>query len=252
MSIFNLLIGAGASAFNFNKTISSNTIDYNLYNDMITNGWNGISAVSASVTINGGVYVYASTTSTYAFNIGSFPTGSVINVVNNGVIAGRGGSGGAGSNGSQAAGQGLAAGPALYTASSVTITNNGIIGGGGGGGGGGGACVAKGSVGGSGGGGGIVFGPAGAGSNYLVSAPAGTAGTLTALGPGGASASNGNRVGGAGGDGGSYGSAGSTGGNGNTGTTFNLGAAGGAAGACVVGNSYITWSATGTRYGAIS
>ena len=61
-----------------------------------------------------------------------------------------------------------------------------------------------------------------------------------------------------GGDGGaSYANGGSAGAtatnssnNGGTGTT-QAGAAGGAAGDAVNGNSYITWVATGTRYGAI-
>ena len=57
---------------------------------------------------------------------------------------------------------------------------------------------------------------------------------------------------GGGGNGGGWGAGGSTGttGNGNRHNTASGG--GGAAGYCISGNSYISWVATGTRYGAIS
>ena len=42
MSIYNVMLGYGSFGFNFLRTISTNTADYNLYNDMIANGWNGI------------------------------------------------------------------------------------------------------------------------------------------------------------------------------------------------------------------
>jgi hypothetical protein len=101
------------------------------------------------------------------------------------------------------------------------------------------------SVGGSGGGGGAgnpsvgVGGAAGGGGNY--SGSAGAAGSASAGGAGGVSTGTGFR----GGNGGAIGQAGATGSGGS------YWAGGGGAGRYIVGNSLVTWEATGTRIGAV-
>ena len=123
-----------SSGFTFTQTISSNTTNYNLKSAAITAGWDQAQALSATVTINNGIYVYSTSTGTYAFDTGStFPAGTTLTLINNGIIQGCGGTGGAG-NGNA----GVAGGPAFIARHAITVTNNGTIGGGGGGGGGGG------------------------------------------------------------------------------------------------------------------
>lgn len=100
------------------------------------------------------------------------------------------------------------------------------------------------SVGGSGGGGGAgrapgVAGAAGGGGNYAGSA--GQAGSFTAGGAGGVSTGTGF----SGGAGGALGTAGLTGSGGS------YWAGGGGAGRYIVGNTLVTWEATGTRIGAV-
>ena len=134
-----------ASTFTFSPTIASNTTNYNLKSAAIAAGWNQTSPLNATVTINGGVYVYSTSTGAYAFQTGAtFPAGTVLRLINNGIILGMGGGGGIGgawnspgSNLPTANSVGAAGGPALLAQQAIQITNNGIIGGGGGGGGGG-------------------------------------------------------------------------------------------------------------------
>ena len=130
-----------AAAFNFSPTIAANTTNYNLKSAAIAAGWNQVLPLNATVTINSGVYVYSTSTGAYAFQTGvTFPAGSVLRLINNGIILGMGG------NGSSAriyatTNLGTApttGGPALLVQQAITITNNGVIGGGGGGGGSGG------------------------------------------------------------------------------------------------------------------
>jgi hypothetical protein len=136
-----------SNALTINLTISSNTANYNLRSAAIAAGWNGTTVpVIINCTINSGVYVYATSTGSYAFDTGTgYPSSGVtLNLTNNGTILGMGGSGGGGGNGSftQAPGTGIAGsvgGPALLLQKAISITNNGTISGGGGGGGGGGA-----------------------------------------------------------------------------------------------------------------
>jgi hypothetical protein len=220
-------------------------------------GWDGSSPVQAVVAA--GTMLGSSSTSAYAVTIqGSFPGG--VQLVNNGTISGAGGAGGTQAKGvAPTSTAGGAGGPALYVGVAATVTNAGTLAGGGGGGGGGGTGATW--MGGEGGGGqGYSGGAAGPSGDYV-----GNAGTATASGAGsptkgssagGASASagvvggtgaNGSSAnGGGGGGGGGWGAAGGTGGSSQT-----TGAAGGAGGAAVVGNAYVTWTATGTRYGAI-
>jgi len=128
--------------FRFNDTLTVNTADYNLKAKALEAGWDGIRPIIASVTVNSGVILYASTTSSYAFRVGSdipytFPANSSLRLVNNGYIIGKGGAGGAG-------GAGAGSSSLTFTSSSeqsltvpagVTSINFQIIGGGGGGGG---------------------------------------------------------------------------------------------------------------------
>jgi hypothetical protein len=127
-----------------NLVISSDTADINLRNTAIANGWDTVTPLILTVTINSGVYVYSSSTATPAMQTGSsYPFGSSISIINNGYIVGKGGAGGAGkdlaSNAASGAagGAGGAGGAAFVASAPVSITNNGTIGGGGGGGGGG-------------------------------------------------------------------------------------------------------------------
>lgn len=261
----------------FSTTITTNQVDLDLRAYAVTAGWNESS--SLEVTIDTGVVCSASTTSAYGVTIsGSFPGG--VTLINNGYILGRGGNGGGGYVGYLGTSGGLpggGGGPALSVSSLVTIDNtNGTIGGGGGGGSGGGAAVAygyniPGSAGGGGGGGGrsnagynSSGGAAGiannAGSRSVYGNP-GNGGTYNAAGTGGAykfkytDLSGQYARGGFGGNGGDWGASGNAGANGfvytGGGATSAAGAAGGG-GSAVVGNSNITWTATGTRYGAIS
>lgn len=235
-----------------NITISANTSNYTLNTAKVT----GYSAgkTDVTLTINSGVFVSSSSTGSYAFIVdNSWTTGDTITIVNNGTIVGRGGDGGSGANCGSSS-PGANAGPALYVQRATTINNtSGRIAGGGGGGGSGSTyylcyeCPGKSpppcSCGGiaypgGGGGGGIGVSSGGAGGLCAQITSGGGAGTLTSAGGGG---SQGSSYGGPGAAGGGYGSAGGS-----------AGAAGGAAGAAVVGNSNITWTATGTRNGSIS
>jgi len=209
-------------------TYTSNTADASLNVNSISGYSAGNSQIT--VTVNSGIYLYATSTSSYGLNLSGGTTGDTLTLVNNGYIAGRGGNGGA--NSTQNADTG---GPALNIGTGINITINNTnssayIGGGGGGGcgfqtgGGGGAGGGNGgsysgsyncdpiSAGGGGGGnpgsaggnGGIAYGPlfrglyAGGGGGRIFPGSGGTGG----IGGGGA--------GGAGeGDGGSANNAGS-------------------------------------------
>jgi hypothetical protein len=258
--------------------ISHSTNNFNLWNYLIGNGLAaaGVPA-SLNVTIAGGVIIGSSSTSVPAFDAGAFPSGSTVQITNNGTIAGAGGTAGNGAlcavgivTGTPAT-SGGPGGPALRTLVPLTLANSGgIWGGGGGGGGGAGArAVPSGdsssvppSVGGGGGGGGagLAFGGGGAagGSGTL-----GSAGSLSLGGTGGAGQSasfgGGTLFGGSGGSGGGPGLAGSSGGSpgGNTAGNFTIStcqpaAAGGAAGSAVTGNSFITWTTVGDQRGPLN
>lgn len=271
----------------FAFTISANQTNANLASLATAAGWNGTSKLIA--TINSGVYISSNSTGTPALTVsGSFPGG--VQLINNGTIVGMGGAGAAGSTSSGNA-AGSAGGTALSVSSAITITNNGTIAGGGGGGGAGGAAQTNGwysqygTAGGGGGGGGrssyaansaggaaSVF-PQNISGNVVRYSAAGGAGTSSAAGSGGQGATtvyeysdkSGIRYtyayGGTGGSGGGWGAAGTTGA---AATTYYGGSplpvpsirfnpsSGGAGGNAVSGNANISWSATGTRYGAIT
>lgn len=214
--------------FVFAPTISSDVSNYNLRSAAVAAGWNQTAPLIATVTINSGIVVSATATGNYAFDTGiSFPTGSTLALINNGFIIGMGGVGG--NWGSSAAS--LNGGPALRAQHVLSITNSGTIGGGGGGGAGYGTFSSN-------------AGRGGGGRTGRTNSGGGNPGTFSAGGSG-ASGSGGNYVGGYGG---TWGASGDLGGGYGGGTQYGPGAGG----AAVVGNSFITWVSTGTRYGSIT
>lgn len=200
----------------------------------------GAGAVNSSGTSN----IPGSAGSTGLTITGSFPAG--VSLINNGTVYG-GGGGGGGGGAYGGGGSGGAGGAALLISVPVSITNNNVIGGGGGGGAGNNAWGAGGIIRcGGGGGGGAVYGEGGDQGIWPgIAAGDGGTGTETTGGVGGSSDQNLN-VGGAGGSRGEAGVRPNDVANG--GLSAGLGGAGGAA---VSGNSYVTWVATGTRYGAL-
>lgn len=228
----------------------NDTANVNLRNILLANGWDGISVVTQTVIIESTAKIYSTSTSTPAFDTGSLPVGSVINITNNGYILGKGGRGG-----NSARPNGLAGSPggtALKVQATTNLTNNGIIGGGGGGGGSGGMGTRASSPGfriddGGAGGGGIGNGEGGAPLPYSY---AGGNATLLLAGAGGPAIVSS----GAGGNGGFYGASGIAGNPGSDQQAGhdNPGGPGGAPGKAVEGNSNITWLVTGTIYGAVT
>ena len=127
-----------SSSFVFNQTISSDTTNYNLKSAAIAAGWTQTVPLVATITINSSIYVYSTSTGSYAFDTGSsFYSGSTLALINNGTILGRGGDGGNGGLDATPGTAGGAGGPAFIARYAISVTNNGTIGGGGGGGGGG-------------------------------------------------------------------------------------------------------------------
>jgi hypothetical protein len=243
-----IILGSGINRVTANITIATNTANYTLDTAKVTTGYDA-GKTDAILTVDPGIIVSSGSTGSYALTVDtSWAPGDTVTVVNNGVILGRGGNGGRGGDGqNQPYNIGLpgsAAGPALLVQRAITMNNlNRIAGGGGGGGGAGGLVSQKSFKGGGGGGGGIGIGSGGSGgAGSGGPAPSGGPGTLTSAGTG-ATGTQGVPAG----DGGSYGSSGATGG-----TSTYAGGSGGSAGACIVGNSNITYTNTGTRNGSIS
>jgi len=176
------------SAGQFTATIGSNQQQLNLRSWALANGWNGSS--TAVITVGSGVYIWSDNTAVAAMTInGSWPGG--INLINNGFIIGKGGTGeGWDSPTATTRTPGTAGGPAILLGVNCIITNNGYIAGGGGGGG---AAYIGGPGGGSGfgGGGGAGGGRGGnTGHNSLrgtFQLAGGSGGGLGAAGGGGAS-----------------------------------------------------------------
>ena len=228
-------IGMVKTGFVWRPTISADATNWVLYSQALAAGWDGVVPLDAIVTVGSGIVLSADSTSAYGFDTGSgFPVGTSLKLIMPGYVCGMGGAGGAtstaGSNG----------GPALRAQYAISIDALGGVTAGGGGGGGGG--------GGTGGGGGRSGRTDAAGG---TGAPNGANGTFSSGGTGGGGGGAGGTTG-AGVDG-SFGTAGGGGGWGAVGGKGYGGTyAGGAGGAAVVGNSYITWINTGTRYGAIT
>ena len=155
----------------FNQTISNNTTNYNLRTAALAGGWNGTAPLTATITIDSGVIVSSSSSSTPAFSTGTsaFPIGSTLSIINNGSIYGRGGNGGIGADATtytsgSSATLGKNGGNAIDVRIPTSITNAGNIFAGGGGGNGGSATggIANVLAGGGGGGGGAGY-PGGTG-----------------------------------------------------------------------------------------
>ena len=230
-----------------------------------------------TITVNAGIYLYSTTTSTAALTITGANSGDVITLVNNGYIMGKGGDGAPYARGSAAG----AGGPAISLGYNINVTNNSYIGGGGGGGGncsgGGGAGGGRGS--GTNSSGGAGGGPGSSGSSGAqqgsgrYSMQYGGGGGRIMPGSGAGQQGGGGAGGGGGhynslGSGGTGGSAGGAGGNGSGsvagGGGGGWGAAGGsgvyfggfpgaAGGKAIALNSYtVTYLTTGTIYGAVS
>lgn len=221
------------------------------------------------------VLVTAANTSDYAMIFDSrWPSGVTIILINNGIIAGRGGDGGGGAgvvgDGARPSEVGKKGGNAIFTEVAINIDNQNVISVGSGGGGGGGFAyrfilgVGSGHAGGSGGGGGWPLGIGGDISNpenhtkdSYDSGYFGQNATTTAEGLGGTNRPVGvglTVIGGKGGNGGSLyslnGQNGQDSVNGNN--SFTEGASGGSAGDyAVTGNSLITWVNTGSIYGGL-
>lgn len=226
-------IGLVKTGFVWRPTISADVTNFVLYSQAIAAGWDGVVPLDAEVTVGSGIVLSANSTSAYGFDTGSgFPVGTSLKLIMPGYVCGMGGAGGststAGSNG----------GPALRAQHAISIDALGGV-----------------TAGGGGGGGGFGGGGGGGGRSGRIDAAGGTGplpganGTFSSGGAGGNSGGAGGTTGpgGAGdlskgGGGGGWGASGGTAGSN----------AGGTGGAAVVGNSYITWINTGTRYGAIT
>ena len=245
----------------FSFTISSGQTNANLRTLALNAGWPGASKVIA--TIGSGIYISSNSTGTPALTVnGSFPGG--VELINNGLIVGMGGSGGAGRsvNSSEVGfggSDGSAGGLALSVSVALTLNNAGTIAGGGGGGGGGRAGFDDGNeFGGGGGGGGRSSNAANSaggagGTGGSGNGTVGGTGTVSSAGGGGNGGAAGPRSAAPGGAGGNWGTGGSSGSSSTVGLISAGGPfSGGGAGGCITGNSNITYIATGTRLGSIS
>lgn len=256
--IHNALAGSGDGYIPLALTISSNTSNYVLDTSKVAGYVPGRTRLT--LTVASGVQISSASAAAPAFQVdSSWQAGDIIEIVNNGSIGGAGGAGGAGSNPqggirgvSNPPSSGQAGGAGFATSFPVRFTNNGTIGGGGGGGGGSSGWMYSGTgdpdtgywVGGYPGrnGGSIYAGPAlGYTSDFDIPGyetwPGGRYRRTHRSGGGGAAGQAGQ-----------------------AGTNEVISGAwpgyahgtGGAAGAAVVGNSNITWLATGTRIGPIT
>lgn len=258
------------------------TLDLNLYEAYQEEYGPADEGIVVIITILPGVLVSSSSTATPAIQPGDWPEGVTVRLVNQGIVAGRGGDGGHGQGYSvtpeDVAGKdgGIAIDASGYP---MEVDNSeGFIAGGAGGGGGGDldAYLIGGSlhiVTGGGGGGGWPLGTGGAAGTwssgtYVYPGSAGSAPASNGLTGGegrGGFGGNGNTVllssgivlsSGPGGDAGcriigtNY--DGADGGEGSGYTTGSAPGPAGVQGPCIVGNANITWLSTGERRGAIS
>jgi hypothetical protein len=281
MALFNHNFNIGVPSFRrrvFNPIfVNSDTL--NLLDTLIpsfqSRGWNRNMPIEFTINIASGIYVGSSTATRPALDFTTFHRFSKISIINNGFILGAGGNGGPSSWWNTSLGGSIGLGPqsggiALRTSCPLVITNNGVIGGGGGGGYGGGIVVFNSVVvAGGGGGGGAGYTPGLGGTSSVTPTSNGTIGQRNSGGNGGSRTFTTNNLycGDNGGIGGGLGSAGGIVSGMLRGTLPSLagGAAGtsgyiegggtvldGRGGASIVGNSFITWIATGTRTGLIS
>jgi len=127
---FGLTAGGPALA---SYTFTTSTSNASLNISTITGYVAGKTIVT--VTVNSGVYLWASSTGNYGLTLTGGTTGDTLTLVNNGYIIGCGGLGGS----SSCLFNGTNGGPALSLGFNTSITNNSYIAGGGGGGGAGGS-----------------------------------------------------------------------------------------------------------------
>lgn len=223
-------------------TISSPTYNYDVYTQAVASPAYVSGKANVNVTVSPGVQVGSTSTGAYAMLVpSSFSPGDTVTIVNNGTIVGAGGGGGPAIFAANPGNPGAGGGNALYVNRPTTIQNNSVIGGGGGGGGGGaGTTPFKGPSGwGGGGGGGAGYNAGGGGAGPYAGSP----GSLNS----GGSGTTGD-FGVSGGAGGGQGSGGNPGGP-TGGANPRPGGPGGGAGYYIIGNPFVTWTATGTRNG---
>lgn len=137
--------------------VAQNTENLNIYNAAVARGWDEVTPLTVRVTINPQVSVYSRDVNRPAlFSGDGWPANSLIILLNNGYIVGRGGDGGRGGVVAVAgsAGAGGNGGAGIWTLVDILIINSGLIAGGGGGGGGGDAPLTPSTSGNHGGGGG--------------------------------------------------------------------------------------------------
>ena len=235
-----MMMAAGGGLPTFNLVISTDQLTgYDVQAEAIIAGWDGITAAAVNVTINTGVQVGSTNTATPGMDFGTFPAGNVLTLTINGTGTLNG------------AGGGNPGGTALYTRSTMTLTNNNEIWGGGGGGGRGGGANWNNC-------GNISISGGGGGSGYGNSANTGGSAGLSHSSH---QADNGDcdnacflsMSGGTGGAGGGKGSVGGGGGSGScsgcSGCGSSGGSPGGAAGNAIDGVSYVTKAVAGTITG---
>jgi|GEM_PF-3641928 len=198
-------------------TLASNTNDVNMFS--LFGSPAGIGTYI--LTVNSGVVIGSTSSSTAAMTIGSFAVGSTVRLINNGSIEGEGGTGGVSDGGAGGVG-----GNALDATVAIEVFNNDTIAGGGGGGGGHGNNTVT-------GGGGHSDPPC----------------EDSAGGAGGKGAGSGNA---AAGNGGTLGATGSNGSAGSGPCGGDPGGSGGAPGNYAINASNIDWIVTGTRLGGVS
>jgi len=255
--MFTFFLG-GFSKRTIELSVTSDTTDYNIY----SSAGSPTAPVDVILTINSGVTISATTTSSVAVSTGSgWDTESTIRIINNGDIRGKGGAGGAGGNGRITTAPycwpgatGSSGGDSMDIAYDIELdnTNGNIYGGGGGGGGGGGARGNSSdwaSCGGGGGGGGrcenstSAAGAGGTADGQARPGSAGGTGSTAGAGSGGAGGVyDGSTFAGGGATGGDWGASGSTGTTATATHNACVGGSGGAAGKAVDLNSNtITW-----------
>ena len=197
--------------------------------------WDGNMPIKVTVTVNPGVIQGSTAPGTAGLSTGNgpWPTGSVITIINNGTISGKGGDGGGNPQGA-----GQPGGNAIELNYPVSIQNNGTISGGGGGGGGG---QTAGGTNPPGPPPGEAQGP-NPGNPWSATGGSGGGGAGYQPGDPGGSTTGGGGAGYRAGVGGARGAAGSGG---------SAGSSGGSAGYYIKQNSNTpTWTATGTRHGS--
>lgn len=246
---------SGVQHLSFSISASHASV-YDIESQAPSMGWDGTSALILTLTVNPGV-----TVSGMKYQGAVFPRGSEVRLVNRGVIAGLGGRYGLGVDSVPGATIDTANGypglPGLTVSAPLVVDNTGGViagGGGGGGGGGSGTLTERLSSGADGNSTAMKGSHGGYGAQYPASGGvvSGSGGVFTGKAGGTYTGNHGK-----GGNGGAAGSAGLSGANISAVSNAYVHSLsgvgkGGAAGASVVGNSHITWIATGSRIGAVN